>query len=126
MEVLFPKCRLEEITVRKTSGIAKILGTVICISGAVTMTLYKGVAIFSGAAAPEQGLAFVQLFKHVGIPALVHVKIGKWAVGAFCLLLNCTSWGFYLIIQARTPPPPPLCHSQIILCAFFNMGFSMT
>jgi len=100
---------LEEITVRKTSGIAKILGTVICISGAVTMTLYKGAAIYSGSTDHEEANAgFVHLFKHMGIPALVDIKIGHWALGALCLLLNCISWAFYLIIQVRASLSNPV------------------
>jgi drug/metabolite transporter (DMT)-like permease len=89
----------EEISCRKMSGLAKILGTFIGVGGAVTMTLYKGAKIYAPEAGKDELDGFVNLFKYAGIHALFDIKIDHWALGAFCLLLNCTSWGLYLINQ---------------------------
>jgi hypothetical protein len=38
-------CRLEEVRFFRRDGIAKVLGTIICIGGAMTVSLYKGMVI---------------------------------------------------------------------------------
>lgn len=105
MNICSKICRMEKLSFRKTSDYARMFGTVICISGAVTMSVYKGMAIFKGRTIGEDELHGIS--EH-GMPAFLDVKISHWSVGVLCLLANCTSWGLYLINQVpqnnRTRP----------------------
>ncbi|XP_024390946.1 protein WALLS ARE THIN 1 isoform X2 [Physcomitrium patens] len=110
----------EEISCRKMSGLAKILGTFIGFGGAVTMTLYKGAKIYASEAGKDELDGFVNLFKYAGIPALVDIKIDHWALGAFYLLLNCTLWGLYLINQGSVLVKYPALLSMGCLTELFG------
>lgn len=98
---------METVSFRRTSDLAKMLGTLTCIIGAVTMTLFKGMALYqrpSGQGVLHHGFEFEYLHlsvKHLGLPQALQFKIGYEALGVLCLFLNCTSWGLYLINQVH-------------------------
>jgi hypothetical protein len=94
--------------VRRREGVAKVVGTVICIGGAVTMSVYKGIALFGGAGdVPDAGLT-MQPFAHLGAflhHDVVHFSINQFHLGIFFLIMNCVSWAVYLTCQVTTPSP---------------------
>jgi hypothetical protein len=95
---------MEKLSFRKTSDLAKMIGTVICITGAVTMSLYKGIAIYQRPTGQDElhhGFELLQLrFVHLGS---LQFEISYYALGMLCLFLNCTSWALYLIHQVHIP-----------------------
>ena len=95
--------RFEEVNIRRREGVAKVVGTAICIGGAVTMSVYKGIALFGGNDAPDAGLT-MQPFAHLG--AFLHNDLVSWSVnkfhlGIFFLIMNCVSWAVYLTCQVH-------------------------
>ena len=103
-------CRLEEICLRRRDGILKILGTIICVSGAVTMSAYKGMVVYQhgGEATQPPGLqGYTQPFKHLagyGLhSSILQFQIGNYQLGGLCLVFNCISWAIYLILQVWSP-----------------------
>lgn len=102
-------CRFEEVNLRRREGIAKVVGTVICIGGAVTMSVYKGIALFgAGSDAPDAGLS-MQPFVHLGAflhHDIVHLSVNKFNLGIFFLIMNCVSWAVYLTCQVPSLPLP--------------------
>lgn len=99
-------CRLEEICFRRRDGFVKILGTIICVSGAVTMSAYKGMVVYQhgGEGTQPPGLqGYTQPFKHLagyGLhSSILQFQIGNYQLGGLCLVFNCISWAVYLILQ---------------------------
>lgn len=98
-------CRFEEVNLRRREGIAKVVGTTICIGGAVTMSVYKGMALFGIDAAPDAGVT-LRPFEHLAAflhPGLAEFSVNKFHLGVFFLILNCVSWAVYLTCQVPTP-----------------------
>nr|KAJ0205513.1 hypothetical protein LSAT_V11C500260350 [Lactuca sativa] len=79
----------EPIDIRSFRTIAKILGTVVCVTGAITMSLIKGPKLLNEQLPSSNSL-------------LVINPIGRdnlWLVGCLCLFVGCCCWSFWLIIQ---------------------------
>lgn len=69
--------RLENVNIRSIYGQAKVVGTVVCVSGAMVMTLYKG-------------------------PVLLKALHGlsSWDLGAILLFASCLVWSGWITFQA--------------------------
>lgn len=67
--------RLEKVDIRTLRSIAKIIGTVLCVGGAVSMVLLRG-------------------------PKLLNSSGGEnWLVGSFLLFGSSCCWSFWIIFQ---------------------------
>ncbi|XP_050364017.1 WAT1-related protein At5g64700 [Argentina anserina] len=87
--------RMEVLTLRTTSGLAKLVGVLFCMAGAVTLAVYKG---------PHFNLlGHHNLFHHHNIQEHEsHISSGKtWIKGCFLMLLSNTFWGLWLVLQGR-------------------------
>lgn len=84
---------------KKVRSIAKVVGTIITVSGALLMTLYKGPIIDfikfggggggDGAGGPHGGAASAALDKH-------------WVPGTLMLLGRTFGWAGFFILQVST------------------------
>lgn len=77
---------LEKVNIRSLRSIAKILGTIFCVSGAIAMALLKGPKLLNAAFLPS-----VSIFSSGGGD--------NWLLGCLFLFGNCFCWSFWLIIQ---------------------------
>lgn len=77
--------RLEIINLKKIPSVAKLVGTMIMIPGAIIMTIYKGPALFGG---------------HVA--AAGDADKVKWVIGTLMLLARCWGWSGFVILQSFT------------------------
>ncbi|KAJ8628762.1 hypothetical protein MRB53_022085 [Persea americana] len=82
MAILF---RLEKIKIKKPSSQAKLVGTLLTVTGALVMTLYHG-PILNGA---HQDTA-QSGSRH------------NWAKGTLMLICSCTGWSCFFILQSFT------------------------
>ncbi|XP_011046344.1 PREDICTED: WAT1-related protein At5g64700-like isoform X2 [Populus euphratica] len=84
--------RMEVLKLRSVSGIAKIVGIIACIAGAITLALYKG---------PHFNLLCLHhLFESHGIVS--HVPSSQTRIkGCFLLFVSNTLWGLWLVLQGR-------------------------
>ncbi|KAJ4715433.1 WAT1-related protein [Melia azedarach] len=86
--------RTEVLRLKTTAGVAKLVGIIICLAGAVTLAFYNGPQL--------RLLCHHQIFGHHssnGIQA--HVSSGKtWIKGCFIMLSSNTFWGLWLVLQA--------------------------
>lgn len=124
--------RVEIIRITKLDGIAKLLGIVVCVTGAVTMSLYKGPVLLGEApstpstdplsptGAPYQQV--LRAFLENGWLSSVVLKgslIDPWRFGALCLIANCFCMGAYTNLQVpalrRFPAPVTLTASSILV-----------
>ncbi|KAG8640190.1 hypothetical protein MANES_13G032800v8 [Manihot esculenta] len=95
--------RLEVVDVRNPRGIAKILGTLMALGGALILAFYKGTDMQSSHDAP------------------IHVRSNpaqqKWIKGSFLLAASCITWSMWAIMQVYTLKKYP---AQLSLTAMIN------
>ncbi|XP_073012409.1 WAT1-related protein At4g30420-like [Typha latifolia] len=81
-------CGLEEMELRSSRTIAKIVGTIICVGGAMFMTLFKGPKLLN--------LEYQKI-----IPLLHSVSLigGRWIKGCLFLTGGVSCWSLWHILQ---------------------------
>ncbi|GLJ19634.1 hypothetical protein SUGI_0355620 [Cryptomeria japonica] len=94
---------LEKVNMRSIRGEAKLLGTLICVTGALVMTLYKGPLIEKHR--PRS--------LHVGGNNFV---IEDWQMGCIYIFGSCICWSTWIIMQVSTIKKYP---AQLSLSAMF-------
>ncbi|KAF5465971.1 hypothetical protein F2P56_015933 [Juglans regia] len=97
--------RLEVLDIRHPRGMAKVLGTLISLAGAMTMTLYKG-----------------SLVRNLWQP-LIRIDQGSaathenWLKGSLLTVASCITWSIWYIMQAFTLKRYP---AQLSLTAWMS------
>ncbi|XP_050216022.1 WAT1-related protein At4g08300-like [Mercurialis annua] len=98
--------RLESLNLRNPRGIAKLLGTLVSLAGATTMTLYKG--------------PIMKHFAH----APIHIQTNSatdhenWLKGSILAVASCITWSVWYIMQAVTLKRYP---AQLSLTAWMSL-----
>lgn len=82
--------RMEKVDIKKVRSQTKIAGTVVCVGGAMLMTLYKGPIV------PIFGRAH---HSHFSSPSSVHSD-KDWTKGSVLLVAACLAWAAFFILQA--------------------------
>ncbi|XP_020968906.1 WAT1-related protein At1g44800 isoform X2 [Arachis ipaensis] len=86
--------RLETVNLRKIHSVAKVIGTMVTVSGAMIMTLYKGPAL--------------EFIKGHGGGAIHHDSRNgsrtepseqNWVIGTLMLIASCGGWASFFILQ---------------------------
>ncbi|CAM6007765.1 unnamed protein product [Sphagnum balticum] len=127
---------LEEVRFFRRDGIAKVLGTIICIGGAITVSLYKGMVIIKADKLHSMNLLqleadqYTQPFRNLatiyGLSGpLVEYKINNFHLGIICLLLDTFSWAVYLTLQMpilRKFPAPMTVNAFTYMFGFIQVG----
>ncbi|KAK9167618.1 hypothetical protein Scep_002809 [Stephania cephalantha] len=85
--------RLEKVKIKNVRSQAKIVGTIITLSGAMLMTLYKG---------PILNMPWTHGGGHHGAAASGAEGGQHWVVGTLMLLGSCSGWGAFFILQSFT------------------------
>ncbi|KAG5015705.1 hypothetical protein JHK85_021841 [Glycine max] len=84
--------RIENLKVTSTSGVAKLVGVVACLTGSAILAFYKGPHL-------EVLSHYHVLGYHKNQQHLGRVASGTWIKGCFLLLLSNTFWGMWLVLQ---------------------------
>ena len=89
---------MEVLRLKTAVGIAKIVGILICMAGALTLAFYKG---------PHMKLLCLHhLFEHHHSQTL-HSRTSSgetWIKGCFLMLISNTFWGLWLVLQVGIYP----------------------
>ncbi|CAI0458021.1 unnamed protein product [Linum tenue] len=97
--------RLEALDIRNPRGIAKVAGTLVSLSGVMTMTLYRGPII-------------EQLWNPlVQIQGKASNNHESWVKGSVLTVASCILWSFWYIMQALTLKRYP---AQLSLTAWMS------
>jgi drug/metabolite transporter (DMT)-like permease len=127
---------LEEVRILRRDGIAKVLGTLICIGGAITVSLYKGIVIIQTSKlhsinclqleADQYTQPFRNLATIYGLSGpLVEYKINNYYLGIICLLFNTFSWAVFLTLQMpilQKYPAPMTVNAFTYMFGFIQVG----
>ncbi|KAM1069061.1 hypothetical protein TB1_001035 [Malus domestica] len=108
---------LEKVNIKnKGIGIAKVLGALICIGGAVSLILYKGMPLTN-----QHSESTLQMQNHANTMALSSAKKNdRWAVGSVFLASGCLLWSSWFLIQAKIGQSYPFQYSSTAILSFFG------
>lgn len=92
--VLATTFRMEHVNIRSIYGQAKVVGTLVCVGGAMVMTLYKGPVL---------------------LKAVSRLGLDTWVLGALLLFASCLAWSCWLTFQAPVVKRYPVQQSLTAL-----------
>ncbi|XP_059629668.1 WAT1-related protein At1g43650-like [Cornus florida] len=98
--------RMEIVSVRQCHGRAKVLGTMMVLSGAIVLILYKGPPLYSGTQ------------KGAPIASINHISRADWIKGALIMLSNNIMSSMSLIMQVYLFS---LFHISIYICVWTHL-----
>ena len=87
--------RFEKLNIRSLSTQARVLGTLVCISGALTASLYKGPSLWT----PSSSIPLHLSSHH---PAAGSVKRKNWVLGGVFLFTAGICVSFWNILQVKS------------------------
>ncbi|XP_045790818.1 WAT1-related protein At4g30420-like [Trifolium pratense] len=79
---------MEKVNIRSLRSIAKIVGTIICVSGAVSIALLKGPKLLNAESIPSKSIF-----------GLASESDENWLLGCLSLLGCIVAWSIFLILQ---------------------------
>lgn len=99
--------RLEKVKIKSKDGKAKVLGTLICICGALLLGLYRGMPLVN-----SHSIATAQSTSH-------DKETKRWALGSVLAFAGCLMWSSWFLIQGRISDKyPHHCSGTAILNLF--------
>lgn len=101
---------MEKMSMKSKSGKAKILGTFVCIGGALVLVLYKGMPIINPQSHNIAGKAITPE------PAS---SLKKWIMGSIFLTVGCVFWSSWFLIQERIGKKYPYRYSSTAIISLF-------
>ncbi|CAL4939720.1 unnamed protein product [Urochloa decumbens] len=121
---------VEAINIFAKDGILKVLGTAVCVSGAVLMALYRGPSLFGlGGTNTANGITTSGAWSSTPYPAqwltstMLEYGVETWHLGVLCLIGNCSFVAAYLVIQAPVMIRYPASLSVTAYSYFFATVF---
>ncbi|MED6199261.1 hypothetical protein PIB30_074240 [Stylosanthes scabra] len=96
---------VEKVNFLRYEGVAKVGGTIICVSGALLMVFYRGPVVIGN---EEDNVSQTEIgsegqpdsSSRLLIDGLKDIVFDEFSVGVMCLIGNCMCMGAYLAIQA--------------------------
>ncbi|KAG7565503.1 EamA domain [Arabidopsis suecica] len=101
---------IEKVEWKRKDGIAKVVGTIVSVSGSLVITLYKGPTIY------QPSLRLV----NQPIKAEEAKEENKnWTLGCLCLMGHCLCWSSWIVLQSPLLKKYPARFSFISFSCFF-------
>ncbi|KAG4381160.1 hypothetical protein GLYMA_15G085300v4 [Glycine max] len=107
---------LETVKIKSKSGRAKILGSLVCIGGALMLTLYKGKPLFNFS--HYESVSPVAKSSEVNLASTR--TTGKWTIGVIALALGTIFWSSWFILQSKISKRYPCQYSSTAIMSFFG------
>lgn len=87
---------LEKIYIENLRSLAKIIGTLACVGGAIAMALFKGPKLLNLEFHPRDSILLQKVGQH-----------DTWLLGCFLLFCSSCCWSLWLILQVRVTASYP-------------------
>ncbi|XP_042007287.1 WAT1-related protein At4g01440-like [Salvia splendens] len=103
---------LERVSIKCSSGRGKVVGALVCVGGAVLLTVYKGVPLFHFPVVAQP------MERHV----LVHPGVGRerWMIGSVALFAGTICWSSWFLLQSHIGRRYPCQYSTTAIMALFS------
>ncbi|KAI6706922.1 hypothetical protein NL676_009884 [Syzygium grande] len=106
--------RIETVDMKSSSGRAKIVGTLVCVGGALMLTLYRGRPFFN----TSHSQAVISMHDHATKLSSAN-KPQNWTIGLICLVLGTLLWSLWFLLQSKIGKRYPCQYSSTaIMCSF--------
>uniref|UniRef100_A0A5B7BT96 WAT1-related protein n=1 Tax=Davidia involucrata TaxID=16924 RepID=A0A5B7BT96_DAVIN len=109
---------LETVNVRRSSGRAKVVGTLVCFGGAMLLTLYKGMPLFKYS--HSQAATYSSMDQ-----AMMRLNSGKrkerWTIGSMALVAGTLLWSSWFLLQSNIGKRYPCQYSSTAFMSFFGV-----
>ncbi|XVF22250.1 hypothetical protein REPUB_Repub12eG0157400 [Reevesia pubescens] len=105
---------LEKVNIKNNAGRAKVLGTLICIVGAMILTLYKGKTLVR-----SNSQATTHIINYVNTMSSSKKK-ERWAIGSIFLAAGCIFWSSWFLMQAKIGKTYPCQYCSTAFLSFFS------
>lgn len=102
--------RMEKVSMKSNSARAKVLGTLVCISGTLLLILYKGMPLINPQSHHIED-------KATATPSASNLK--KWIIGSMFLTAACLFWSSWFLIQDRVGKKYPYQYSSTAILSLF-------
>lgn len=100
-------CSLETVNIKHNSGRAKVFGALVCLGGAILLTVYKGIPLFH----------FSQPHSNEHHKPDMH---GKWAIGSALMVLGTFCWSSWYLLQSKIGKSYPCQYSSTAIMVTFS------
>ncbi|KAI3976615.1 hypothetical protein MKX01_008473 [Papaver californicum] len=117
--VMAAALRLENVSIERRDGIAKILGTIASVGGAMVITLYKGPALLHSTLSPFTTSSPVVNQNIVDLS--YQNKQQNWILGCLFLVGHCFSWAAWMVFQAPVLKKYPAKLTVTSFTCFFGL-----
>ncbi|KAJ8633526.1 hypothetical protein MRB53_026862 [Persea americana] len=111
---------LESADMKSKAGRSKVLGTVVCVGGAMLLTFYKGMALTN--TSHSQAMTYTSQTSSPDSREKAH----KWTIGSILLLGACLCWCSWFLIQAKIGKAFPAPYSSTTVISFLSCLQSAT
>ncbi|XP_051137534.1 WAT1-related protein At3g30340-like [Andrographis paniculata] len=108
--------RLESVDINHSGGIAKVVGAVICLGGAILLTAYKGIPLFHFSQDDQVTRSTGQHYTEIS-PSIVRLR---WAIGSLALFAATICWSSWFILQSYIGKKYPCQYSSTAIMTFFS------
>ncbi|OMO56952.1 Drug/metabolite transporter [Corchorus capsularis] len=104
--------RMEQVNLTRKDGIAKVIGTLASVAGALVITLYQGPTVYSPNSTPSNKTGFLSF-------GFGDAKGKNWTVGCLCLIGHSLCWSSWIVLQAPVLKKYPARLSFVSYACFF-------
>ncbi|KAK7332072.1 hypothetical protein VNO80_28819 [Phaseolus coccineus] len=107
---------LETVKIKCNSGRAKILGSLVCIGGALMLTLYKGKPLFNF----SHYESAASMTKSSAVKPYSTNTAGRWTIGVIAMVMGTIFWSSWYILQSKISKRYPCQYSSTAIMSFFG------
>ncbi|PIN09541.1 hypothetical protein CDL12_17879 [Handroanthus impetiginosus] len=105
----------ESVNIKYSSGRAKIVGALVCLGGAILLTVYKGMPLFHFSD-PQRTAKSVE--QHMKLNS--HIGRERWAIGSVALFAGTLCWSSWFLLQTNIAKRYPCQYSSTAIMASFS------
>ncbi|MBA0645180.1 hypothetical protein Goklo_013308, partial [Gossypium klotzschianum] len=107
--IAFFRERLEKVNIGNKAGKAKVVGTLVCISGAMVLTLYKGRTLVGSSNSSDNNTTVVATKKK-----------DRWGIGPIFPMASAVCFSSWFLLQSRIGKVYPCKYSSTAFMSLFS------